>query len=85
MDCLLHQRLPPEVRKWRVFRGVGDADMDDAANGGFGRRSYQDAGVLNRNVMSNRASCEANPIGVVQSGGSPKIFHQTVKVAEVQR
>ena len=37
--------------------------MDDAANGGFDRRSYQDAGVLNRNVMSNRASCEANPIG----------------------
>ena len=59
--------------------------MDDAANACFDRRSYQDAGVLNGDVVSNRASGEANPIGVIQSVNSPEIFYQTIKVAEVQR
>ena len=81
----IRPHLPSEVRKWRVFRRVGYADMDDASNTGFDRRCYQDAGVLDGDLIRDRSSGKANPIGVVQSVSSPKIFHQTIKVAEVQR
>ena len=59
--------------------------MDDAANGGFDRRSYQDAGVLDSDLIRDRSSGKANPIGVVQSVSSPKTFHQPIVIAKVQR
>ena len=74
----------PEVGQVRVRVGVGDADVDDAADAGVPGGVEHHLGLLHTLFMGAPLVVHPYPVGVEQGVGALQGFGQLVRLVEVE-